>query len=161
MRNNNHSNEKAGYSLVEIASVSKHENFESLKRYIEKPMIKDHENFSTDLFKYTGVSSDSDMDDFETPPPPPPKKQKPHKNSSAQSKPKSKKSKSQPAATKNQSQLVPVHAKVSDDDLTNSEISSVRNENTSNVMQMYKQNPTGMFMGAQLSNCTININMPE
>ena len=33
--------------------------------------------------------------------------------------------------------------------------------NTQNVMQMYKQNPVGMFMGAQLSNCTININMPK
>ena len=33
--------------------------------------------------------------------------------------------------------------------------------NTQNVMQMYKQNPIGMFMAVQLSNCTININMPK
>ena len=26
---------------------------------------------------------------------------------------------------------------------------------------MYTQNPIGMFIGAQLSNCTININMPK
>ena len=32
---------------------------------------------------------------------------------------------------------------------------------TQNVMQRYKQNPIGMFMGAHLSNCTNNINMPK
>ena len=38
------------------------------------------------------------------------------------------------------------------------------NENTmhsSQVMQMYKHNPIGMFVGANLTNCTININMPK
>ena len=33
--------------------------------------------------------------------------------------------------------------------------------NVKSIMQMYKQNPIGMFMGVQLSNCTININMPK
>ena len=32
---------------------------------------------------------------------------------------------------------------------------------TQNVSQMLKQNPIGMFVGANLSNCTININMPK
>lgn len=33
--------------------------------------------------------------------------------------------------------------------------------NTNNIMAIYRQNPVGMFMGANLHNCTININMPK
>ena len=32
---------------------------------------------------------------------------------------------------------------------------------TQNISQMYKQNPTGMFVGANLINCTINVNMQK
>ena len=31
----------------------------------------------------------------------------------------------------------------------------------SNIMQTYRENPVGMFVGATLTNCTININMPK
>ena len=67
--------QKTGYSLTEIAWVIKHKNLESLKRYLDKPTMEDRENFSKDLFKYTGntnTDSDDDFQDFE--PAPPPKK---------------------------------------------------------------------------------------
>ena len=41
-----------GYSLQEIASVSKHKNLESLKLYIQKPTLEDKQNFSDSLFEY-------------------------------------------------------------------------------------------------------------
>ena len=31
----------------------------------------------------------------------------------------------------------------------------------SNILQTYRQNPVGMFVGANLTNCTININMQK
>ena len=34
-------------------------------------------------------------------------------------------------------------------------------QNTNNIMKIVKQNPVGLFMGATISNCTININMPK
>ena len=34
-------------------------------------------------------------------------------------------------------------------------------QNTQNNMQMYRENPVGMFMGANLNNRTININLPS
>ena len=56
-----------GYSLEEIVWVLNHKNLESLRRYLAKPSQQDKENFSNDLFKYTGKDEidDSNSNDFE------------------------------------------------------------------------------------------------
>ena len=66
---------KCGYSLHDIAQVTRHKNLESLKYYLAQPTITDMENYSNSLFDYTGGktpqngNSQSD-EDFETPPVP-------------------------------------------------------------------------------------------
>lgn len=46
-----------------------------------------------------------------------------------------------------------------DDDEDASTVSIPSTQN--NYMQLMKQNPVGMFVGANLSSCTININIPK
>ena len=42
-----------GHSLEEIAYILKHKNLESLKHYLDAPILKDKENYAESLFKYT------------------------------------------------------------------------------------------------------------
>ena len=44
---------KNGHTLEEIAHVLKHKNLESLEHYLDAPTMKDRENYSKCLFKYT------------------------------------------------------------------------------------------------------------
>ena len=152
---------KAGYSLEEITWAQKHKNLESLKRYLAKPSMEDKENLSNDPFKATG-DSDSDSDDANSfNPPPPPKKKKQKKNvASTISKPPDQQTHDMNEIVQiekqndNQNQLVPLKP--------NDQVDLPENQITNNqIMQMYKQNPFGMFVGVTLSNCTININMPK
>ena len=133
---------KAGYSLQEIALVLQHKSLESLKHYLDQATMEDRENFSKDLFKGTGGSLTDSNDDLDFEPPPPPKR-----------KPKVKKIKK----TNKGCDEIPQNAVAIQEN--KSPEKSV--PSSQNVMQMYKQNPIGMFVGAQLSNCTININMPK
>ena len=67
---------KSGYSLHDIAQVTKHKNLESLKFYLEQSTIEDMENYSDSLFKYAGANDENKNnnntnnsdDEFETPP---------------------------------------------------------------------------------------------
>ena len=75
---------RAGYSLQDIAHVIGHKNLESLKYYLDKPTLEDQENFTDNLFKYTGNddtnhnanNQDSDLSDFDIPPIPKKKKKR-------------------------------------------------------------------------------------
>ena len=138
---------RAGYSLQDIAHIIGHKNLESLRYYLDKPTLQDKENFADDLFKYTAKDSESDMSDFEMPPPPKRKKDKT-------------KTKRKPTATisrPNDSQLVAIQPNPNPD----SNIQVPSSQNTQNIMQMYRQNPVGLFMGANITNCTINVNLPK
>ena len=148
---------RCGYNLSDIAHVTGHKNIESLKYYLEKPTMQDKENYSSDLFKYAGTdntnntTNDSDMSDFETPPPTPPaKRQKKTTPTTNKKKPIS------TVSCPNNQQLMP-HQPQMDIGNTNNSPPSTQN----NIMQMYKQNPIGMFVGANISNCTIKINLPK
>ena len=69
----------AGYSLQDIVHIIGHKNLETLKYYLEKPTLKDKENYADDLFAFTGSDdNESDLSDFKVPQPskPNPKKQK-------------------------------------------------------------------------------------
>ena len=44
---------RSGYSLHEIAQVTKHKNIESLKCYLEKPTLEDMQNYSASLCDYS------------------------------------------------------------------------------------------------------------
>ena len=71
---------RSGYSLHDIAQVTRHKNIESLKYYLEKPTIENMKNYSNSLFKYASNdkgkenqnmnnnSNNSDDEDFEEPP---------------------------------------------------------------------------------------------
>ena len=135
---------RAGYSLHEIANVTKHKNIESLKYYLEKPTLEDMHKYSNSLFDYSSKkdnvpTNDSDADDFQTPP-------KPTRNLYITD------GKQKEKERTDNNAVVPY--------TENSEVSSTQNT-TSNIMHNYKQNPIGMFVGANLTNCTININMPK
>ena len=137
-----------GHTLVEIAHVFKHKNSESLKHYLDVPTLKDKENLSKSLFKYADKQSnqidENDSDDFEPVP-----KQRIKKN----------RRKSKPSAT------ISVPPKTTDnqveifDNKQDKENRVIQSQNQNTVTQTYRQNPIGMFVGANLNNCTININM--
>ena len=148
---------KSGYSLHDIASVTKHKNLESLKYYLAQLTIDDMENYSNSLFNYTNKNDpkqksdsqntdkvlDSD-DDFE---PNPPRQCKKLKTTAT----------SMTTYDNNTQAVVPFNSTPPD----NQDILTQTNNNTKNIMAMYKQNPVGMLMGATLNNCTININLPK
>ena len=149
------------YSLQDMAFVINHKNFESLKYYLDKPTLEDKTNFSDSLFDSVKDNSNSDMSDFE--PPPLPKMKKlvgKNKNKPATiSKPPNTDKENSSNNANSMALAVPSNNAVDNIDLqVNPNASSA---STQKVMQMYKQNPIGMFMGATLSNCTININMPK
>ena len=150
---------RSGYSLHDIAQVTKHKNIETLKFYLQQPTIEDMENYSNSLFQYASTTNkqvqgkednqpnaaESDDLDFEEPP---------HPTRNVYETVKA------PGNTTNNSNKQLSLVSNLDKD-TNSDLLTQTATSTSNVMKMYKQNPISMFVGANLSNCTININMPK
>ena len=142
---------RSGYSLHNIAQVTCHKNIESLKYYLEKPTLDDMEQYSISLFKYAGgdkkkkkktpsaaqgKANDNDDEDFEEPPRPTCfmyliSERHEKENKDLQLQPK----------------------------LPHNQVAAPFTNSTN--MQILCQNPIGMFMGANLNNCTININMPK
>ena len=57
--------------------------------------------------------------------------------------------------------VVPYEASVDNSNSNNNNQLTSNTNNTCNIMAMYRQNPVGLFMGANIQNCTININMPK
>ena len=111
-----------GYALPDIAKVTGHQNLESLKYYLENPTLQDKQNYSNDLFKYTGQECDSDkpdMSDFETPPPPKCTKVIKHKK------------KSTPTATITGKEI----CKMSDKSESSSELGEIMPSKTQNILQ--------------------------
>ena len=153
---------KSGYSLNEIAKVTRHKNIESLKYYLEEPTLDDMQNYSNSLFNYavkeeevqTPRKINSDDEAFETPP-------VPTRNLYNEV---TKKEQQTPDTTPQKNQPVIPYFPNFDENSNNSNNSqntgTVANA-TQNFMQMYRQNPVGMFVGANLNNCTININIPK
>lgn len=158
---------EGGHDAFETANVTHYKNPSSINSYLQRPTLKDKKKYGKSLAKYVTKQSsgnDNSDSDFE---PPPQKKRKQTKTLDI-----SKIKKSKPFATvsqnpKKESQeedteqndllLVAVN-----DSTEQSSVVLPNSQNlTNNYMQMLKQNPIGMFMGANLSNCTININMPK
>lgn len=50
---------KLGFSIPEIASVTKHRNFQSLEHYLEKPSLEERGRFSKSLFQYASNQTPS------------------------------------------------------------------------------------------------------
>ena len=48
-----------GYSIPEIASVTKHKNHQSLEHYLAKPSVKQKASFCDSLFKYVAVEEEA------------------------------------------------------------------------------------------------------
>ena len=136
----------AGYSLEEITWVLKHKNLESLRRYLAKPSQQDKENFSSDLFKYTRkdeIDDSNSDDDFETPPQPIECKKKKNTPTSIISKPTNDNQQTNNNASENSdNQLVPLANAIEQ-----AKDNMATPNSTSNVMQVYKQNPISMFIG--------------
>lgn len=162
-----------GHDAFETAHVTLHKDPNSIKSYLAKPTLKQKCKYAKSLVKYieeSSTESDSDSDnasdasDFD-PPPPPPKKKK-----------NAKKTKNKPTATiskppddnnnENDTNTDKNMALVSIDNPTDGNVSlplipQNQQTTTTNNLAMLKQNPVGMFMGANLNNCTININIPK
>ena len=145
---------KSGYSLNDIAQVTCHKNIESLKYYLAQPTIDDMQKYSNSLFGYMANDDKENSDNvFENPPVPTKNVYKMVENDQ-----------NKKATT---SDVVPYQANAYEN--TNSNNSNAQQNlglaipptTTSNIMQLYRQNPVGMFVGATLNNCTININMPK
>lgn len=169
-----HAMKKQDCTIPEMAFVLKHKSLESIKSYIGKPTLEDKEEIADKLFDF---ASNENENDVQPSTPPAPKKsklsRKKKKNTpAATGKPTTPVKNSlnateepveQPTSPQNQiaipsgspktnQQLVPLSPKL--------DLNVPANVNN-NVMQMYKQNPIGFLMGANLNNCTININMPK
>ena len=149
---------KSGYSLHDIAQVTKHKNIESLKFYLQQPTIDDMESYSNSLFKYADKENSNSNnnnnepsdDEFEAPP---------VKTRNIYDEVKhGKKKESEPTTPQqNNKAIVPFSPQYEENSNASSDVFPP--VTTSNVMQMYRQNPVGMFVGANLTNCTININL--
>ena len=153
---------RAGYTLNEIVFILKHKNLESLKFNLEKPTLEDKSNFSKSLYDQTGEGENSDSD-FKEPPRPcrsiviPIKKKKNKPTSTVSKRPEDKTDAHEPIETNDKENL---QLDVVSDN-TNSNIQVGTGDGSKNILQIFKQNPIGMFLGANLTNCTININMPK
>ena len=167
---------RSGYSLHEIAQVTRHKNIESLKYYLEEPTLDDMQNYSKSLFDYAEKPTieknesqndlnQSDSEAFEAPPVPTRniydevQKEKENKKVTTPNK-------VAPQVVENK-EIIPIFPTF-DENSNNSNNSDTPvhaplpvTTSTHNFMQMYRQNPIGMFVGANLNNCTININIPK
>ena len=141
---------RSGYSLHDIASVTRHKNIESLKHYLEQPTLDDMKNYSDSLFKY---ADNSDTEDFQ---PAQPIRTKP-KNATKTNEINNSETALVPRKSPQKEQAISLTPHL---DIDENDTPDTLTQNT-NFMQMFKQNPVGMFMGAKLANCTININMPK
>ena len=146
---------RSGYSLHDIAQVTRHKNIESIKFYLQTPTIEDMENYSNSLFDYANDSSKQVQQDAEA------KKTTEESDQEFEEPPQPTRNmyemvtkKKDPTKSTNNTEMVPITN-------DNNDEVAVPTSTTSNVMQMYRQNPIGMFVGANLNNCTININMPK
>lgn len=140
--------------------------------------MKQKRKYARSLAKYTEEpSSDSDSDDNSTaqasdasnfdPPPPPPRKKvksagkKKQKPTATVSKPPESDENNKENAEDN-GQLIAIQPTNGDSIPSAPVPSNSQNLTTNNnYLAMLKQNPVGMFMGANLNNCTININIPK
>lgn len=163
-----HARKEGGHDAFETAIVTHHKNPSSINSYLQQPTLKEKKKYSKSLAKFATTpcsSSDDDSDsDFETPPPKAPKNPKKQQNKKKQpiatvSKNKNKENQDE---EENNLPLVAVSEVAANEQQNILVPSNSQNQNlTNNYMQMLKQNPVGMFMGANLSNCTININIPK
>ena len=143
-------------TTIYIAQVTRHKNIESLKYYLEEPTSEDMTSFSNSLFDYASKKPSIDKeesktdnnsdDDFKDPP------CLTH-NLYEDIKTKNK-------TDTNNTEIVTLQPDFTDDSNSNLDM-DVPMTSTNNIMQMYRQNPIGMLVGANLNNCTININMPK
>ena len=160
---------RSGYSLHDIAQVTRHKNIESLKFYLQQPTIADMENYSESLFRYAekttekgkkdnnsnnNNNSNSD-DEFEEPPV---KTRNVYDDVVANKQ--TKHNPNTPNTCTALTNYIPDNDETSNASTTSTE-TNVTPVTMGNFMQMYRQNPVGMFVGANLTNCTININMPK
>ena len=163
---------RSGYSLHDIAQVTHHKNIESLKFYLQQPTIEDMENYSESLFKYgentkakekqdknsTNSNNNTNSDDeFEDPP---------VKTRNIYQEVIAEKERKEAPNTPRTSTALATYSPDPDHDETSNASTTSADTNLApfpmgNFMQMYRQNPVGMFVGANLNNCTININMPK
>lgn len=171
---------KGGHDAIETTHVTHHKDPGSIKSYLSRPTLKQKHKYAKSLAKYTEQpsSSDSDSDntnnhasdasDFD--PPPPPKKKikvltkKKNKPTATISKPPNddnNKENNNNDQQETDNQLVTIQEDVPNNP-PNALAANTQNTNTTNnYLAMLKQNPVGMFMGANINNCTININLPK
>lgn len=148
---------KGKHQAIEIAHHIKQKNVNSLESYMKRPTLKDKKKYAKSLSKYVEEppsnsdesSEASDAEDFD---PQPPKKSKKKKVTSTVSKP------PETSNTDGDRQIVPL-AEITNND-NNAQV-AMPSSSQNNYLSMFKQNPVGMFVGANLNNCTININMPK
>lgn len=161
-------------SIPEMAFVLKHKNLQSLASYLDDPTLEEKESIADDLFDFTHKDEPTSIAQNPTPQAQPPtkksrlslnKKSKPAETLAKppeeieNKNPEPKEHPTTPPHTNNPLQLAVKSPLVPLSPNLNVEVPS--NNVNANFMQMYKQNPIGMFMGANLSGCTININMPK
>ena len=145
---------KNGYSLHDIAQVTCHKNLESLKNYLATPTIDDMQNYSNSLFGYISSEKNDNSDDkFQDAPIPTKNMYKIVEKEKQKDKGKA----------KSENQIVPFSSPSNEASTMSSEVGTLAQPpmTTNNIMQLYRQNPVGMFVGENLNNCTININMPK
>lgn len=146
---------------IQIQHQTKHKNLASIQSYLQKPTLKQKKSYAKSLAKYATnppSSSDSDSDDCNDFNPPPPKEKKTKKKATATVSAPPNDNTTDDNTKENDTTLnvVPYAAQ---NERTDNPMPLSNSQATNNYMQMLKANPVGMFVGANLNNCTININL--
>ena len=152
---------RSGFSLKEIADVTKHKNLESLKYYIGGPSHDEKENYSDALHQYTHQTKRKSTEDNENQQAEPKKK-----STKTQQKTKTKPTKKFTKAPSNvdpENAVVPFEPNFEDESDDEEE---ERNETNAvalrnNVVQNRLQQAANVFSNATFNNCTINLQMPK
>ena len=133
---------KSGFTLEQIAHVTKHKNLDSLKHYVDGPTLSDKENYNQGLFSYGQ----------KTPPP---------QRSIPVATPKKPKLADKSNDMIDNSQIVPHNVNaIAENSNQSANSSQVSNSLKSVVTNQVRQAPN-LFQNASFNNCNFTFNIPQ
>ena len=132
--------QREGYSLKEIANVTKHKNLHSLEHYIGGANQQDKQNYLDSLFNYSKNQDKAKKRQYENTSPERSKKKQDTIKENIQP----------------ETALIPL-----EHDFSDSETSCNVIPLSQNVIQNQMKQAANMFQGAMFNNCTINFQMSK
>ena len=140
---------RSGFTLEQIANVTKHKNLDSLKHYVSAPTLKEKENYNEGLFSY-GARDNKEVEK-------PQQNQSEDKQSDASSPPKKKKQEEIKENSPNRELLLTQYDPLREVDNNQTQRSGIQNVVTTNKL---RQAPN-LFQNASFTNCNFNFTLPQ